>query len=157
MLFTQVLSKISNISISLSLFIIFIGCQASNPHRISELSFNKVSDTTRLLKQGDTLEIKFFTAEHLNEIQIIRRDGFISLPLIGEVFCMGMTVAELKNELTEKYRSELQQPQLSVILRSQDTVYISGEVRQPGIIAMPGQLTVMESIMAAGGFNAKFR
>ena len=137
------------------LFILSAGCQTKKPtNLLTPEEMSKEPDSRRVLNTGDALEFKFFAAEHLNEAQIIRRDGYVTLPLVGDVYCLGKTTRELQAELREKYRPELQQPQLSVILRSQDTIYVSGEVRSPGVVAMPGNMTVFESVMAAGGFNA---
>ncbi len=109
----------------------------------------------RRLLAGDAVEIDFLGApEHSGE-QIIRRDGRISLPLVGDVQAAGKTPTELRRELRELYRPQLQQAEISVVVRSPDRLYISGQVRRPGIIDMPRPLTVLEAIMEAGGFEER--
>ena len=48
------------------------------------------------LREGDVLKISFPANANLNTTQPIRRDGMISMPLIGEVKAVGKTPAELE-------------------------------------------------------------
>ncbi|MHC4194987.1 MAG: polysaccharide biosynthesis/export family protein [Planctomycetota bacterium] len=56
-----------------------------------------------LLWVGDTIDVKFFNNEKLNDEVIIRPDGKISLQLIGEVKAAGFTPAQLDDLLTQEY------------------------------------------------------
>ena len=82
-------------------------------------------------------------------------DGKIQLQLIGDVDVNGKTPNELREELLDFYRSHLKDPELAVIVRSteQQRVYVGGQVNKPGVIEMPGQLTLLEAIMQGGGFD----
>ncbi|MGD9973269.1 MAG: polysaccharide biosynthesis/export family protein [Desulfatirhabdiaceae bacterium] len=106
-------------------------------------------------KTGDTVEIKFAYASQFNETQYIRPDGKIELPLIGEIVARGKTPAELRDELIKLYTPQLKHPDLAVMIRSsfERRIYVGGEVNEPGLIEMPGDITLLEAIMHAGGFN----
>lgn len=106
------------------------------------------------LQSGDELEIKFFKTPELNEVQVIRPDGKIVLQLIGEVEVRDLSPEELQDNLTNRYKSQLKNPEISVIVRRfySRRVYVGGEVRNPGFVEMPGQLTLLEAIMNQGGF-----
>ncbi len=107
------------------------------------------------LKPGDTVEIKFPYASQFNEIQTVRPDGFISLQLVGEVAAAGKTPLELRDELIKGYTPQLKHPELSVMVRSlaERRIYVGGEVNRPGLLEMPGDMTLLEAVMQAGGFN----
>jgi protein involved in polysaccharide export with SLBB domain len=109
------------------------------------------------LAPGDVLEVKFFYTPDLNEVQTVRPDGKITLQLIGEVEVERKSPAELQEELIKLYTSHLKTPEIAVIVRSfyERRVYVGGQVMAPGIVEMPGTMTLLEAIMHAGGFNVK--
>lgn len=108
-----------------------------------------------LLRPGDRLDLKFYYAPELNESQQIRPDGKLTLQLIGEVQAAGKTPAQLAEELTQAYSTQLKYPQVTVVLREQiqQKVYVAGEVLQPGLVDLAGPMTVLDAVMASGGFN----
>lgn len=63
-----------------------------------------------------TLEIRFVHAPELDQTQRIRPDGTISLPYVGAVRVVGMTVAELSDELRKRYGKVLRNPELYVLV-----------------------------------------
>jgi len=107
------------------------------------------------LQPGDEIEIKFFYNPALNERLVIRPDGKISLQLIDELFVAGITPSELDKVLTNRYASEIKEPDLAVIVRSfiGQRVYVGGEVSAPQLIPLMGRMTVLQSIFRAGGFK----
>jgi protein involved in polysaccharide export with SLBB domain len=107
------------------------------------------------LRPGDQLELKFYYAPELNETQKIRPDGKLSLQLVGEVQAAGKTTAELADELKQLYSKDLKYPQVTIVIREQlqQKVYVAGEVTQPGLVDLPGPMSVLDAVMASGGFN----
>jgi protein involved in polysaccharide export with SLBB domain len=108
-----------------------------------------------VIQPGDLLEVKFVYWDHLNEAQTVRPDGMISLPLITQVKAAGLTPGELHDQLTQLYKDELKDPEITVLLRTEESrrVYVGGEILEPGLVELRGRLTAMEAIMAAGGLN----
>ncbi len=109
------------------------------------------------LKAGDVVEVKFFYTPQLNEVQTVRPDGKIALQLVGEVDTRELTPAELRDKLTKLYVPHLRDPNVVVIVRSlyNHRVYVGGQVMKPGIVEMPGELTALEAIIQAGGFDLR--
>jgi protein involved in polysaccharide export with SLBB domain len=103
------------------------------------------------------VEVKFFYTPELNETQTVRPDGKIALQLVGEVETQRMTPAGLRNELLRLYAPHLKDPEIAVIVRSffNRRVFVGGQVMTPSIVEMPGELTVLEAIMQAGGFDMR--
>jgi protein involved in polysaccharide export with SLBB domain len=112
-------------------------------------------DSEVVLKPGDTIEIKFRYWPELDTEQKVRSDGKITLQTVGHIKVTGLTPELLDAKLVELYRSELKDPEIATFVRSQDSqhVYVGGEVRKPGLIDLKPEMTVLEAIMAAGGFD----
>lgn len=106
-----------------------------------------------LIQPGDSLDIKFFYNPELNDLVVVRPDGRISLQLASEIQAAGLTPAQLTSALETKYEKELANPGITIIVRSfsSQRVYVDGEVNKPGMVALLGPLTVLQSIAEAGG------
>ncbi len=73
---------------------------------------------------GDGLDISVWKVPDLTVHAIVRPDGKISFPLIGDVQAYGKTLTEFDDELTEKLNKYVKDPQVSVM------VTIFGEVER---------------------------
>jgi polysaccharide export outer membrane protein len=84
-------------------------------------------------------------------------DGAIALPAVGSVSVVGLTLDELKAELSGRYQQagvggiEVQ-PVLQQ--RAPRHVFVLGEVRSPGRHTLEGPTTVMQAISLAGGVTS---
>jgi protein involved in polysaccharide export with SLBB domain len=73
---------------------------------------------------------------------------------VGDVYAVGKTAAELQMELTQLYKSQLQNSEVIVTLESiVIPVVVSREVQKPGKVLFERPATVLEAIMEAGGFS----
>ena len=66
------------------------------------------------LSIDNQIEVKFPDMPNLNEVAIIRPDGNISLPYLGEVKAAGLTVGQLTQQLKDAYADILRKPELFV-------------------------------------------
>ncbi len=105
------------------------------------------------IRAGDLLDVKFFYNSELNEQVTVRPDGRISLQLANDLMAGGLTPAELTEQLKKKYASEIDNPEITVIVRSfsYQRIFVDGEVYRAGLIPLVGQMTVLQSITQAGG------
>jgi polysaccharide biosynthesis/export protein len=107
-----------------------------------------------VLGVGDVVKISFTGAPELNQAQKIPSDGKFSLPLIGDVYAQGKSLKQLQDELSARYKSQLQNSEVIVSLESiAIPVVISGEVQKPGKIIFERPATVLEAVMEAGGLT----
>ena len=85
----------------------------------------------------------------------MRPDGKISLQLVGEVEVEGKSPSELRDKLLELYTPHLKTPEIAIVIRSfyDRRVYVGGQVIAPGLVEMPGRMTLLEAIMHVGGFD----
>src|SRR5208337_4761261 len=130
-------------------------CQTSTPALQPHPEAKLEAPARVTLKPGDVVEIKFAYAGQFNENQTVRPDGKIEMQLIGEVAAEGKTPSELRDELINLYTPQLKHPELAVVVRGlyERRVYVGGEVNKPGPVDIPGEMTALEAIMLAGGFN----
>ena len=106
------------------------------------------------LREGDVLKISFPGNANLNKTQPIRRDGMISLDLVGEVKAAGKTPKELEKELLDLYSTQLVSKELTVEVQSSSfPVYVSGSVLHPGKVMSDHPITALEAVMEAGGYD----
>jgi polysaccharide export outer membrane protein len=106
------------------------------------------------IREGDTLKISFPGAPNLDVTQQVRRDGRITLSLVGEVIASGLTPVALESELLQRYSSQLVSKEVMVtVLSSTFTIYVSGAVLRPGKLSADRPLTALDAIMEAGGFD----
>lgn len=135
------------------------GCTPAvkNPSAIDHALMNTASNSLPeyRIQPGDQLDIKFFYNQELNEQITVRPDGRISLQLVREILAAGMTPAQLNVLLIRAYGAELQNPEVTVIVRSftAQRVYVDGEVNKPGLVSLVAPMTVMQTISQAGGLK----
>jgi protein-tyrosine phosphatase len=87
----------------------------------------------------DELYILVWQNPDLSMDVIVRDDGKISLPLVGEVDVAGLQVPELEILLQRKYIRYVEKPQVTVTVKAVNSlkVFITGAVRVPTIAAGP--------------------
>jgi len=147
---------------ALTLLLGVVGCQTdvsqnaefSNPDVGKPGAKEAVKSDSIVLREGDVVKITFPGAPNLNTTQQIRRDGKISLQLVGEFKAVGMTPTDMERELIKLYGPQLQTKEVSVTIESSAfPVYVTGAVLRPGKIMSDRPLTALEAIMEAGGFD----
>jgi len=129
------------------------GCQTQRPLPPTALQGTNATEIITL-REGDVLKISFPGSANLNTTQQIRRDGMISLPLVGEVKAVGKTPAELEKDLIDLYSTQLLSKQVTVEVQSSSfPVYVSGSVLRPGKVMSDHPITALEAVMEAGGYD----
>src|SRR5262245_12873518 len=87
---------------------------------------------------------------------VIRPDGKISVPLIGELGATGKTALQLQNEITAKLAECcLSEPKVNVIVKEVNSAKVSvlGEVKNSGMYKIGNRTTLLDAIALAGGFT----
>ncbi len=106
----------------------------------------------------DILEINIYQEDDLPKMSRVSAEGFISLPLIGQVEVGGLTVAEVGCKITKLLKKDyMYNPQVTIFVKeySLKKISILGAIRSPGSYKIPQErpLTVLEAISLAGGFS----
>lgn len=88
--------------------------------------------------------------------QQVGEDGYLYYPYVGLVRAAGMNIAALRDVLTERLSTYIQNPQLDVRVvgfRSK-RVYVVGEVNSPGVLPLNDvPLTIADAISLSGGLT----
>ena len=139
-------------ALSVMAALLMVGCQApknTQSHDSSQATIPRPESLT--LREGDTVRITFPGSANLNTVQQIRRDGKISLPLVGEIKSAGMTPSDLEKELVKLYAPQLVTKEVNVALESSAfLVYVTGAVLRPGKMVSDRPLTALEAVLDAG-------
>jgi polysaccharide export outer membrane protein len=103
----------------------------------------------------DVLYIHVWKEDALTRTIPVRMDGKISLPLIQEIKAAGLTPLELKEVLTRKLKEFIENPIVSVTVMEVNSykVYVTGQVKNPGVYRLRSDTTVFQIIPLAGGFT----
>ena len=103
----------------------------------------------------DVLYIHVWKEEHLSRQVPVRMDGKISLPLIDEIQAAGLTPLQLKEALNQRLKEFVENPNISVMVMDANSfkVYVSGQVRTPGVIRLRSETTILQLMSMVGGFT----
>ncbi len=103
----------------------------------------------------DVLHIHVWKEDALSKTVPVRMDGNISLPLIHEIKAAGLTPPQLEEAITERLKGFYENPNVSVTVIETNSfkVYVSGQVKTPGVYKLREETTILQIIPMAGGFT----
>jgi polysaccharide export outer membrane protein len=104
---------------------------------------------------SDVLSITVWKQPTLSGSLLVRPDGMVSLPLVGDVQAAGLTPPQLAHDVTERLRKYIQDPNVSVVVTAihSKMIYMIGEVSKTGPVEMTPDMTLLEAISSAGGLT----
>lgn len=146
--------------------LLLASCTSSGPSIGTDESLVVFSDPTSLdadgkykIGPGDVLTISVWGNPDLTLSVPVRPDGYISMPLIGDLLANDIDAASLGLNITALLETQLRNPQVTVIVSQiNSNVYISrvrvtGAVRTPISLPFAKGMTVLDLILEAGGIN----
>lgn len=115
----------------------------------------KAEDASYRFYPGDKFRIDIRTAPELSGEHSIAPDGRVSLVNIGPVMAAGKTVKELQDAMEEIFGAELIDPSLVITPTGfgSQKIFVGGEVKQPGVFELPGEIDPLQAILLAGGWT----
>jgi polysaccharide export outer membrane protein len=104
---------------------------------------------------SDVLTVTVWKEPTLSGSLLVRPDGMISLPLLGDIQASGMTPLQLADQIEAKLKKFMQDPKVSVVLTQirSKIIYLLGEVQKKGPVEMTPGMTLLEAISSAGGLT----
>ncbi|MDC4203670.1 MAG: polysaccharide biosynthesis/export family protein [Candidatus Manganitrophus sp.] len=103
----------------------------------------------------DLLQIVVWKNESLSRELRVRPDGKITLPLINDIQASGKTPSDLRDIISTRLEKFVEVAGVTVIVKeiNSSKVSVLGQVRKPGIYPLRSDLTVLDAIAMAEGFN----
>ena len=116
---------------------------------------SKSSISRYVVGPEDVLEISVWKEEDLQKQVLVRPDGKISFPLIGEINALNKSPENIKNEITIKLAKFIPDPVVTVILTKVAAyrIYIIGQVKKPGQFVIGRFVNVLQALALAGGLT----
>jgi polysaccharide export outer membrane protein len=110
---------------------------------------------TYVIGASDVVTVSVWKEPTLSGSLLVRPDGMISLPLLGDVQASGLTPLQLADQISAKLKKFIQDPNVSVVVSQihSKVVYLLGEVGKKGPIEMTPGMTLLEAIGSAGGIT----
>lgn len=103
----------------------------------------------------DVIKISVWKDESLSKEALVRPDGNISFPLIGEIMASGKTVEELQKEVTQRIAPFISDPSVNVemIKVNNYKIYVIGRVTRSGEYLVGHPPDVVQVLSMAGGLT----
>ncbi|HSL03140.1 MAG TPA: polysaccharide biosynthesis/export family protein [Nitrospiraceae bacterium] len=114
-----------------------------------------VPPTEFLIGPEDILVVTVWRNQELSKEVIVRPDGKISLPLLGDIMAAGLTAQALSKQVADGLAEFMSSPTVSVQVKEINSyhVFAVGEVGKPGKIVLKSFTSVLQAISYAGGFT----
>ncbi len=119
------------------------------------VSFSTEYDQTYLIGPEDVLGISVWKDKDLTLQVVVRPDGKISFPLIGDVKAAGKSVEWLRNEIKKRISEYVPDAVVSVLVMEVKgiRIYVVGKVARSGGASVGRRINVMQAIAGAGGLT----
>lgn len=118
-------------------------------------SFDRDSLTAEYrIAPGDVLQVFVWREPDLSRELRVRPDGYVSAPLLGDLFAVSKTPKRLAAEFAQALSAYVNNPVVTVTLGSSSILrfYVLGKVNKPGEFPLIGRTTVTQALALAGGF-----
>ncbi|HEY1546756.1 MAG TPA: polysaccharide biosynthesis/export family protein [Kofleriaceae bacterium] len=111
-----------------------------------------------ILGVGDVVGINVWDQKDLNTEAVIRPDGTITMPLVGDIKAAGQTPSALKERIKQQLANFLKMGagnEVTVAVRAWKSYRftIEGEVTRSGVFSNDQYVTVSEALAMAGGLS----
>lgn len=114
-----------------------------------------VTEPSYLLGPEDVLKVSVWKDEQLTQETVVRPDGMITFPLIGDVTAAGRTAEDVRNEIARRLSKYLPNPNVTVAVLKvlSNRIYVLGRVNKPGEYLVGHHTDVLQALSMAGGLT----
>lgn len=104
---------------------------------------------------SDIVAISVWKENTLSGNLLVRPDGMVSIPLVGDIQASGLTTLQLADQIEGRLKKYIQDPRVSVVLTQikSKVIYTLGEFGKKGPIEMTPDMTLLQAIATAGGLS----
>ncbi len=110
---------------------------------------------TYAIQPGDVLEISVWKEEDLQREVLVRPDGGLSFPLVGDLHAAGGSVEDLRARIAAGLQKYIPSPVVTVAVKQilGNSVYVIGKVNKPGGFLASRTIDVMQALSMARGMT----
>lgn len=103
---------------------------------------------------GDTIKITVLGEPEQTKEVVVDPDGRVALPLVKDIVVAGKTTADAASIIAEKLKTWIKNPDVTVdmVQKAKWQVTVAGQVKTPGVYAVPPGTRVMGAVGLSGGF-----
>jgi polysaccharide export outer membrane protein len=121
-----------------------------------DASGNKAPQLMQTLAVNDQLVILASDVDGIGDRPFrVELDGTVTLPLVGRVRALGLTVEQFEKELVGQLGSYVRSPRVSVkrLATRADTIVVAGAFRNPGVHPLSERRPLLDVLSAVGGLQ----
>ncbi len=106
-----------------------------------------------VIGDGDTLSVSVWGVPELSVSMVVRPDGKITLPAVGDVSATGLTPVQLSRDLTKVLDSYVKKPIVTVAVSgiTNNRIYVSGGGIPSRVINLSGRTTLFKLLCSLAG------
>jgi polysaccharide export outer membrane protein len=115
----------------------------------------KASSSAYVLGPNDKISIRTNDVEETKYEVRIGQDGRVTLPQIGQLTAVGLSVEQLQKEIATRLEKYVRRPDVTVEISEfhSQPISVIGAVKTPGVYQVEGRKTLAEVLAMAGGTN----
>ena len=113
----------------------------------------RIEAATYLIQPGDVLTVSVWKEPELQSEVLVRPDGGLSFPLVGDVKAAGLSLDDVRSVMDQRLRKYIPDPVVTVALKQigGNRIYVVGKVNRPGEFPFTKPIDVMQALSLAGG------
>jgi polysaccharide export outer membrane protein len=113
------------------------------------------AEPSYLLGPEDVLKVAVWKDEHLTQETVVRPDGMITFPLVGEVVAAGRTADDVRYDIARRLTKFVPNPTVTVTVLKvlSYRIYVLGRVNKPGEYLVGHHTDVLQALSMAGGLT----
>ena len=143
-------------SLSIALIAACTLVSSCTSYRPAPKAFHEATIQPYRVDSGDRLRVTVFDQRDLSNTYSVDQAGYIAFPLVGAVPARGRTLQELEGQLAAKLRQGyLRDPDITIEVDRYRSIFVMGEVGQPGQYTYVPGMTVQNAIAVAGGYSSR--
>lgn len=125
-------------------------------YRPAPKAFHEATIQPYRVDSGDRLRVTVFDQKDLTNTYSVDQAGYVAFPLIGSVPARGRTLQELEGQIAAQLqKGYLRNPDVSIEVDRYRSIFVMGEVGQPGQYTYVPGMTVQNAIALAGGYTPR--
>ncbi len=124
---------------------------------MSAVAQTPVSGGNYKINPGDILSLNVWNEPTMSAAEIlVRPDGYISVPVVGEELAGGLTVTQLQENIATSFNQFLKEKPsivISILRTTGSQIFVLGKVSRPGPFPLIGAMDVTQALSYAGGIT----